>query len=469
MKINLLSTLVLYLPNISLICGQIQKYPLERRQAQGMPLSPCIQSIVEILNPLLSDKGRTRSITVKAKSRSKTVLYNLFASRREDTGASGPGIDLSIKISTIVNDPSVQTPLKDIEKYEQLANANSGANKNEKTQDRAGVGLGGIGSNTPAQEDITNIPGSTDIPVQSTGLPTTKIDEDAAPALSSIPSSPFGDALSSPFGDFTGGAPVGTKSTGKTCTFPWSASNNDNVQVISPSGMNAGWAMSPDQSCQRGSWCPYACKPGYYSAQWDPEAKDPIGPGNMHGGLYCDKDGQLKKPYSNKPFCVLGMGNVVIYNSLKKSVSACQTTYPGNEAMIIPTVAKPGQSIGLNIVPNTYWLGTSSQFYVNLEGSDEKQCIWGNEDKPVGNWGPYIFGGGQAKDGNTYISVTYNPLYIESGFNTKDAYNVQIKCTKGKCNFPSSKVCKCENGACSMPNGCTVTLMPGAMAQFYLY
>ncbi|KAJ2002778.1 hypothetical protein H4R26_003434 [Coemansia thaxteri] len=186
--------------------------------------------------------------------------------------------------------------------------------------------------------------------------------------------------------------------------FPWNYGNSDNVVPITPSSLNGGWAMSPNQKCVANSWCPYACAPGYYSAQWDPNALLYNGQGSMNGGLYADANGRLSKPFADRPFCAPGMFNARMVNTLGRSVSACQTVYPGNEAMIIPSVAGAGGSVALNIVPNTYWLGTSSQFYVNLAGSTADQCVWGDSDKPVGNWGPYIFGGGQGKDGNTYIS-----------------------------------------------------------------
>ncbi|KAJ2624868.1 hypothetical protein H4R22_005019 [Coemansia sp. RSA 1290] len=227
--------------------------------------------------------------------------------------------------------------------------------------------------------------------------------------------------------------------------------------------------MSPNQMCKPNSWCPYACEPGYYSAQWDPSALVYNGQGSMNGGLYADGSGKLSKPFPSKPFCAPGMFNAGIKNTLGQSVSACQTVYPGNEAMIIPSVAQAGGYVDLNIVPHTYWLGTSSQFYVNLAGSTAEQCIWGNADKPIGNWGPFIFGGGQGADGNTYISVQYNPLYLSVGFKATDAYNVKIECESGQCNFPSGGECKCEQGVCSVDNGCTVTLSGNAKANFVIY
>ncbi|KAJ2720838.1 hypothetical protein GGI07_004360 [Coemansia sp. Benny D115] len=251
--------------------------------------------------------------------------------------------------------------------------------------------------------------------------------------------------------------------------FPWNYGNSDNVVPITPGSSNGGWAMSPDQQCRPNSWCPYACAPGFYSAQWDPSAALYNGKGSMNGGLYADGSGKLSKPFPDRPFCSAGMFNANIKNTLGQPVSACQTVYPGNEAMIIPSVAQPGGTVPLNIVPSSYWLGTSSQFYVNLAGSTGEQCIWGNADKPIGNWAPYIFGGGQGKDGNTYISVQYNPLYSSVGFNKANAYNVRIECVSGNCNFPAGGQCKCEGGSCSVDNGCTVTLSQGAKANFVIY
>ncbi|KAJ1963928.1 hypothetical protein GGI12_001754 [Dipsacomyces acuminosporus] len=254
-----------------------------------------------------------------------------------------------------------------------------------------------------------------------------------------------------------------------TCAFPFAKGNSDHVVPITPGSSNAGWAMSPDQECKHGSWCPYACESGYYSAQWDPSAKLYNGHGSMNGGLHCDPSGKLTKPFEDRPYCMKGMGNTRIENTLGESVSACQTIYPGNEAMLIPSVAEAKGSVSINVVPNTYWLGTSSQFYVNLAGSNAAQCIWGSSDKPIGNWAPYIFGAGQGKDGHTYISVQYNPLYKQSGFSQQNTYSVRIECESGSCNFPAGGQCKCEKGACSIENGCTVTLVGDAKAKFVIY
>lgn len=55
---------------------------------------------------------------------------------------------------------------------------------------------------------------------------------------------------------------------GGQCAFPTDAG----LVAITPGSANAGWAMSPDQPCQPGNYCPYACPPGQISMQWDPKA-----------------------------------------------------------------------------------------------------------------------------------------------------------------------------------------------------
>lgn len=55
---------------------------------------------------------------------------------------------------------------------------------------------------------------------------------------------------------------------GGQCQFPTDAG----LVAVTPGSQNAGWAMSPDQPCKPGHYCPYACPPGQVMAQWDPDA-----------------------------------------------------------------------------------------------------------------------------------------------------------------------------------------------------
>lgn len=53
-----------------------------------------------------------------------------------------------------------------------------------------------------------------------------------------------------------------------TCPFPTDAG----LVAVTPEFENAGWAMSPDQPCKTGMYCPYACPSGQLMNQWDPSA-----------------------------------------------------------------------------------------------------------------------------------------------------------------------------------------------------
>lgn len=52
-----------------------------------------------------------------------------------------------------------------------------------------------------------------------------------------------------------------------TCSLP---GHPDLVRV--PGADNNGFAMSPDQSCDSGKYCPFACVPGKVMAQWEPNS-----------------------------------------------------------------------------------------------------------------------------------------------------------------------------------------------------
>ena len=64
--------------------------------------------------------------------------------------------------------------------------------------------------------------------------------------------------------------------TGK-CQFPSAAG----LVAVTPNDGNGGWAMSPDQCCEPGNYCPYACPPGQVMAQWDPDATSYTYPQSM--------------------------------------------------------------------------------------------------------------------------------------------------------------------------------------------
>lgn len=64
---------------------------------------------------------------------------------------------------------------------------------------------------------------------------------------------------------------------GGQCRFP----TNAGLVAVTPGSQNAGWAMSPNQPCLPGNYCPYACPPGQVSMQWDPSATSYTYPESM--------------------------------------------------------------------------------------------------------------------------------------------------------------------------------------------
>ena len=74
----------------------------------------------------------------------------------------------------------------------------------------------------------------------------------------------------------------------------------------------------------------------------------------QHGGLYCDGQGLVNKPFPNKPYCYDDVGNVAAVNLHDGGVTSfCQTILPGDEAMYILTAVKDRFILA---VPNvSYW------------------------------------------------------------------------------------------------------------------
>lgn len=69
---------------------------------------------------------------------------------------------------------------------------------------------------------------------------------------------------------------------GGHCKFPSDAG----LVAVTPGSLNGGWAMSPDQSCTAGNYCPYACPSGQMSMQWDSKATSYSYPMSMVGCLF---------------------------------------------------------------------------------------------------------------------------------------------------------------------------------------
>ncbi|KMP07578.1 Sim1p [Coccidioides immitis H538.4] len=222
------------------------------------------------------------------------------------------------------------------------------------------------------------------------------------------------------------------KKRGGQCEFPSDAG----LVAVTPNEENAGWAMSPDQPCEPGNYCPYACPPGMVMAQWDPKATSYTYPQSMNGGLYCDDDGKISKPFPSKPYCVEASGPVVAKNDAGGVVSFCQTVLPGNEAMLIPTSVDG--SAKLAVPDPDYWCSTAAHYYINPPGKDtETACVWGTKDHPWGNWAPYVAGANMDSKGQTFLKIGWNPIYLEPETPFRDespSFGVKIECDGDGCN-----------------------------------
>ncbi|KAI4143254.1 MAG: hypothetical protein L6R39_004644 [Caloplaca ligustica] len=269
------------------------------------------------------------------------------------------------------------------------------------------------------------------------------------------------------------------KRTGQ-CQFP-----EDAGLVPVPGGSNGGWAMSPDQCCEPGGYCPYACPPGQVSMQWDPKATSYTYPQSMltgqNGGLFCDKNGKIQKPFPNRPYCADGTGNVGCHNKASGNVAICQTVLPGNEAMLIPTIVE--NTATLAIPGPEYWAGTSAHFYVNPPGvTTEEGCIWGTVEKPQGNWAPYVLGGNTVDSGETFIKLGWNPIYLEPATPFRDekpTFAIEIICEGDGCNGLPCAIDPSQHGVNEIVGGgsfdgaggaasCVVTVAAGSSAKYVI-
>ncbi|KAL4750684.1 hypothetical protein BDW72DRAFT_109917 [Aspergillus terricola var. indicus] len=264
---------------------------------------------------------------------------------------------------------------------------------------------------------------------------------------------------------------------GSSCAFPTDAG----LVAITPGEKNAGWAMSPNQSCEPGSYCPYACPPGQVSMQWDPDATSYSYPMSMNGGLYCNEDGEIEKPFPDKPYCKDGTGAVEAVNKCGDVVSFCQTVLPGNEAMLIPTLVEKVSTLA---VPDlNYWCETSAHFYINPPGKDPKTaCVWGTSSNPWGNWAAYVAGANTDGDGNTFVKIGWNPIYLEDTTpfrSMRPDYGVEIECESDSCNGLPCKIDPAENDVNEVTgsssdgaggaNFCVVTVPKGEKARLVVF
>jgi len=244
-----------------------------------------------------------------------------------------------------------------------------------------------------------------------------------------------------------------------------------------PGAMNNGFAMAGDVSCEDGKYCPYACAPGKVMAQWQPNSKY-VYPESMNGGLKCN-NGVAEKPFPDQPYCVDGTGAVQVVNKVGKIVSFCQTVLPGDEAMVIPTDITGVKTIAVPDI--SYWDKTAAHYYINPPGvSGSEGCIWGTASKPIGNWSPYVAGANTVANGDTYVKIAWNPVWIDCPLkNTPPDYGVKIECPGGGCNGLPCAINPASDGVNGVSsnnkaagdgaNFCVVTVPSGKTANIVVF
>ena len=167
--------------------------------------------------------------------------------------------------------------------------------------------------------------------------------------------------------------------------------------------------------CPPGSFCQYACPPGYISAQWPVDSQGATG--QSIGGVFCNANGKLELTNPDfKTLCKPGVGGITVKNETPGSVAVCATNYPGTENMNIPTLTDPGTSLPLtnpDAATGYKWQGkfTSRQYYVNkLNVAPEDACVWESPKYPgaSGNFAPINIGAGEDINGITYMSIFPN-------------------------------------------------------------
>jgi hypothetical protein len=119
-------------------------------------------------------------------------------------------------------------------------------------------------------------------------------------------------------------------------------------------------------------------------------------------------------------------------------------------------------------------------YYINPPGDGcEKACVWGSKDKPVGNWSPYVAGANVDKNGQTFIKLGWNPIYLEDATpfrNEMPNWGVEVECDGPGCNGLPCAIDPAKNKVNEMvgssSNGagggafCVVTVPKGVTATF---
>ena len=213
--------------------------------------------------------------------------------------------------------------------------------------------------------------------------------------------------------------------------------------------------------CTEGSYCSYACPPGFQKSQW-PTTQGSTG--QSVGGLLCQGGKlHLTNPGLSKNICMPGTDavTVLVKNTLSQNVAVCRTDYPGTESETVPLNSEPGSTTPLTVPDSSAyytWEGasTSAQYYVNPAGvSVSDACTWGSSANPWGNFAPLNIGVGYS-NGAAWLSIFQNSPTT----NAKLPFTVEIQGDgmSGTCRYSNGQYCGGANyDDCSTTTGCTVS------------
>ena len=109
-------------------------------------------------------------------------------------------------------------------------------------------------------------------------------------------------------------------------------------------------------------------------------------------------------------------------------------------------------------------------------------CVWGTNQNPWGNWSPYVAGGNTDNNGNTFIKLAWNPIYLQPATpfnNVMPTWGVEIVCDGPGCNGLPCAIDPSQNQINEMvasntdgaggANFCVVTVPSGVNANYVIF
>lgn len=124
---------------------------------------------------------------------------------------------------------------------------------------------------------------------------------------------------------------------------------------------------------------------------------------------------------------------------------------------------------------------TLASYYVNPPGYGTKQaCVWGDDTAPIGNWAPFVTGANQDGTGKTFLTLGWNPIFIDCPLSkTLPDFGLRIECDGDCVGLPCS-IDPTKNGLNKVTSAtsatgaggadfCVVTVPQGASARVVVF